>query len=77
MHCFQNASAYFAMGMSYICKVFVKLTPGINVIKLLFFTTNDEAKTSLSICPWKPSQTSIIFAGKASRIHKKLGTLLR
>jgi hypothetical protein len=35
MQCFQNALAYFATGVSYACKMFIKLTPGANVIKLL------------------------------------------
>jgi hypothetical protein len=33
MQCFQNALAYFVMAVSYACKIFMKLTPGISVIK--------------------------------------------
>jgi hypothetical protein len=34
MLCFQNALAYFAMVVSYACKMFMKATPGVNVITL-------------------------------------------
>ncbi len=34
MQCFQDALAYFAMVVGYACKMFMKATPGVNVIKL-------------------------------------------
>jgi len=32
--CFQNELAYFATAVSYTCKMFMKLTPEMNVRKL-------------------------------------------
>ncbi len=34
VQCFQNAQAYVAMAVSYFCKKFMKLPPGVKVIKL-------------------------------------------
>jgi hypothetical protein len=34
MLCFQDALAYFAMVVSYACKMFFKATPGVNVNEL-------------------------------------------
>jgi hypothetical protein len=35
MKCFQNALAYFASAVSYVYKMFVKLTAGVNLINIL------------------------------------------
>jgi hypothetical protein len=34
MQCFQKALSYFDTAVSYACRLFMKLTPGANVIKL-------------------------------------------
>jgi hypothetical protein len=36
MQCFQNALAYFVMAVSYACKMFMKSTPGVSVIKTFY-----------------------------------------
>jgi hypothetical protein len=42
MQCFQNALAYLATAVSYMRKMFLKLVPGVCIIKLFF--TNVETK---------------------------------
>jgi hypothetical protein len=39
----RDSSAYFARAVSYWCKVFIKPSAGVNIIKL-FFVTEEEAK---------------------------------
>jgi hypothetical protein len=43
MQSFQTALAYFVTVVSYVHKMFMKLTPYVNVIKLFSFIVDDEA----------------------------------
>jgi hypothetical protein len=44
MQCFQNALADFAVAVSYVQKIFVQLTPGINDIRLFNIVTDSATK---------------------------------
>jgi hypothetical protein len=48
---FQNVLAYFAKAVSYACKMFTKLTPGANVIRLFtsIFTNVSNKLERLSL----------------------------
>ncbi len=53
MQCFKNAPPYFPPAVSYAHKMFIKLTPGANVMKLFYGRSIRVFVKSLSVCPWQ------------------------
>jgi len=51
---------HFAGAVSYAHKMFVKLTTGVNVIKLFFYATDGEFKYA-SVCHWQAFTVMSIF----------------
>ncbi len=70
MQCFQNAQAQFATPISYAQK-FMKLVPGVDVVKLFFFVTDGVAKLKKArvFVPGKCLQASLYLLGKAINVH--------
>jgi hypothetical protein len=60
---FNKALAYFVSAVSYECKMFMRLRPVANVIKL--FTAVSYVYSARGFVPGKPFQPSLMFTGKA------------
>jgi hypothetical protein len=43
-HAVKDGTAYFVRAVSYIHKMFIKSTTGVELIKLFFFVTDEEVK---------------------------------
>ncbi len=74
MQCYQNAPTYFATVVSYMCKMFMKSTPSVNVIKTFCIHNLQSFEISQNVCPrqdFLPSLTNTQLSMKIRELQTK------